>query len=150
MRLVQAANPDVVLVDIPADNPARAIQAIELLHQELPQSAVFAIGSLNQPQMIVQVMRMGGREFIGRPTTSTDLLEAFVRLTTSQGWVRKEGSRRKISRSVKPSQPKMENRSEAARDEPRNKGVNNQTKQTWWERFVKHHIVDEYPYSDES
>jgi len=35
MRRVQAANPDVLLVDIPGDNSAPAMRAIELLHQEL-------------------------------------------------------------------------------------------------------------------
>ena len=59
MRRVQAATPDVLLVDIPGDNPAAAMRAIELLHQELPDSAVFAIGNLNQPQVIVSAMRAG-------------------------------------------------------------------------------------------
>src|ERR1700691_1371868 len=93
---VQAANPDVLLVDIPADNPALAMRAVELLRQELPDSAVFAIGSLNQPQVIVNAMRAGAREFIERPTTTTDLLEAFVRLTTAQRRVQKEGPRGKV------------------------------------------------------
>ncbi len=96
MRRVQAATPEVLLVDIPSDNPLPAMRAIELLHQELPESAVFAIGSLNQPQTIVSAMRSGAREFIERPTTTTDLLEAFVRLTTAQRRVHKEGPRGKI------------------------------------------------------
>jgi pilus assembly protein CpaE len=96
MRRVQAANPEVLLVDIPADNSLPAMRTIELLHQELPESAVFAIGSLNQPQVIVSAMRAGAREFIERPTTTTDLLEAFVRLTTSQRRVQKEGPRGKV------------------------------------------------------
>src|SRR5208283_5149215 len=96
MRRVQAANPDVLLVDIPADNHAIAMRAIELLRQEMPDSAVFAIGGLNQPQTIVNAMRAGAREFIERPTTTTDLLEAFVRLTTAQRRVQKEGPRGKI------------------------------------------------------
>src|SRR5271170_2118417 len=95
-RRVQAASPDVVLVDIPADNPTTAMRAVELLRQELPDSAVFAIGSLNQPQVIVSAMRAGAREFIERPTTTTDLLEAFVRLTTAQRKVKKEGPRGKV------------------------------------------------------
>src|SRR5271168_2734896 len=95
-RRVQAANPDVLLVDIPADSPSTAMRAVELLHQELPDSAVFAIGSLNQPQVIVSAMRAGAREFIERPTTTTDLLEAFVRLTTAQRRVQKEGPRGKV------------------------------------------------------
>ncbi len=96
MRRVQTANPEVLLVDIPGDNPAPAMRTIELLHQELPECAIFAIGSLNQPQVIVSAMRAGAREFIERPTTTTDLLEAFVRLTTAQRRVHKEGPRGKV------------------------------------------------------
>src|SRR5467141_322502 len=92
----QAMNPDVTLIDIPSDAPAPALQAIELLQQELSDSAVFAIGSMAQPQMIVHAMRSGAREFIERPTTTTDLLEAFVRLTTAQRKVPHEGSRGRV------------------------------------------------------
>jgi len=96
MRRVKAATPDVTLVDIPADNPPLGLRTIELLHQEMPEIAVFAIGNLNQPQVIVNAMRAGAREFIERPTTTTDLLEAFVRLTTAQRRVRQEGPRGKV------------------------------------------------------
>jgi pilus assembly protein CpaE len=96
MRRVRAANPDVTLVDIPADNPIVALRAIELLHQEMPEGAMFAIGSLTQPQIIVNAMRAGAREFIERPTTTTDLLEAFVRLTTAQRRLHQEGTRGKV------------------------------------------------------
>lgn len=95
-RRVKTANPDVTLVDIPADNPMLALRAIELLHQEMPEAALFAIGNLNQPQVIVNAMRAGAREFIERPTTTTDLLEAFVRLTTAQRKSRQEGIRGKV------------------------------------------------------
>jgi pilus assembly protein CpaE len=95
-RRVHAANPDVTLVDIPADNPSLALRAIELLHQEMPEAAIFAIGNLNQPQIIVNAMRAGAREFIERPTNTTDMLEAFVRLTTAQRRGRQEGIRGKV------------------------------------------------------
>jgi pilus assembly protein CpaE len=96
MRRVRTANPDVTLVDIPADNPQTALRAIELLHQELPDGAIFGIGNLNQPQVIVNAMRAGAREFIERPTNTTDLLEAFVRLTAAQRRVKQEGPRGKV------------------------------------------------------
>src|SRR2546422_4109161 len=96
VRRIQAANPEVILVDIPADNAALPLRAIELLHQELPDSALFAIGSMAQPQVIVHAMRSGAREFIERPTTTTDLLEAFVRLTTAQRKTHREGARGKV------------------------------------------------------
>ena len=95
-RRVRSANPDVTLVDIPSDNATVALRAIELLHQEMPDTAIFAIGVLNHPQVIVNAMRAGAREFIERPTTTTDLLEAFVRLTSAQRRGRQEGLRGKV------------------------------------------------------
>jgi pilus assembly protein CpaE len=96
MRRIQAANPDVVLVDIPPDNAVMALRTVELIHQEIPEPAVFAIGSLSHPQVIVSSMRSGAREFIERPTTTTDLLEAFVRLTAAQRKMHREESRGKV------------------------------------------------------
>lgn len=96
VRRVQSAHPDAVLVDIPADNPTPALHAIELLHQELPDSALFAVGTLAQPQVIVNSMRAGASEFVERPATTTDLLEAFVRLTTARRKLGREESRGKI------------------------------------------------------
>ena len=96
IRRVRSANPDVTLVDIPADNSAIALRAIELLHQEMPDAAIFAIGTLHQPQTIVNAMRAGAREFIERPTNTNAVLEAFVRLTSAQRRSRQEGIRGKV------------------------------------------------------
>src|SRR6266702_2388237 len=59
VRRMQDAHPDVVLLDIPSADAASALRAIEVLHQELPRTVVFAIGSLTQPQTIVMAMRSG-------------------------------------------------------------------------------------------
>ncbi|MBZ5598039.1 MAG: AAA family ATPase [Acidobacteriia bacterium] len=96
VRRIHSANPDVILVDIPPDSATLALRTIELLHQELPDSALFAIGSMSQPHVIVNAMRSGAREYIERPTTTTDLLEAFVRLTAAQRRVHREGARGKV------------------------------------------------------
>ena len=96
VRRVRAANPDVTLVDIPGDNATPALRAIELLHQEMPDAAIFAVGNLKQPQVIVNAMRVGAREYVERPTTTTDLLEAFVRLTSAQRRTHQEGLRGKV------------------------------------------------------
>ena len=93
---VQAMHPDAILIDIPTDSPTPALNAIELFHQEMADTAVFAIGTLSQPQLIVSAMRVGAKEFIERPTTTTDLLEAFVRLTTNQRKVKRDGPRGKV------------------------------------------------------
>ena len=96
IRRVRAANPDVTLVDIPADNAPTALRSIELLHQEMPDTSIFAIGTLNQPQVIVNAMRAGAREFIERPTNTADLMDAFVRMQASQRKGRNEGIRGKV------------------------------------------------------
>jgi pilus assembly protein CpaE len=98
VRRIQSASPEVVLIDVPADGAASAIRSIEILHQELrdPAPAIFAIGSMSQPQVIVSAMRSGAKEYIERPTTATDLLEAFVRLTATQRKTSREGPRGKV------------------------------------------------------
>ncbi len=96
IRKTQAFAPNVILVDIATDGTSAALRAIELLHQEFPDSAVFAIGSMAQSQLIVSAMRAGAREYIERPTTTTDLLEAFVRLTSTRRKPGHETSRGKI------------------------------------------------------
>ena len=96
LRRVRSANPAVVLVDVPSESPALALRCVELIHQELTGAVIFAVGSMSQPQTIVSAMRAGAREYIERPTTTTDLLEAFVRLTTSQRKVESEGPRGKV------------------------------------------------------
>jgi pilus assembly protein CpaE len=96
LRKTQVFAPDVVLVDIANDGIPTALRAVELLHQELPDAAVFAVGSMTQPQLIVNAMRAGVREYIERPTTTTDLLDAFVRLTATRRKPGREGSRGKV------------------------------------------------------
>ena len=93
---VQGLQPDVILVDIPADAATAALNTIEVFHQEMPGTAVFAIGTMSQPQLIVSAMRVGAKEFIERPTTTTDLLEAFVRLSSNQRKVKRDGPRGKV------------------------------------------------------
>jgi pilus assembly protein CpaE len=96
IRRTQSFAPDVILVDIASDGVTAALRAVELLHQELPDSAIFAVGPMTQPQLIISAMRAGVREYIERPTTTTDLLEAFVRLTATRRKPGRENSRGKV------------------------------------------------------
>ncbi len=96
VRRIQSSHPDVVLVDVPEDNPILALRTIELLQQESPEVAVFAVGGVSQPQVIITAMRAGAREYLQRPTTTTDLLEAFVRLSSAQPKVQRAETRGKV------------------------------------------------------
>jgi pilus assembly protein CpaE len=96
LRKALTFRPDVILVDIPTGESATALRALELLHQEFPEAALFALGSMGQPQLIVNAMRAGATEYIERPPTTTDLLEAFVRLTSARRKPGRETSRGKL------------------------------------------------------
>jgi pilus assembly protein CpaE len=96
LRRVQSANPAVVLVDVPLENHTLALRCIELIHLEVSHAVIFAVGSMAQPQVIVSAMRAGAREYIERPTTTNELLEAFIRLTTAQRKVDREGPRGRV------------------------------------------------------
>ncbi|MGA9643958.1 MAG: cellulose synthase operon protein YhjQ/BcsQ [Terriglobales bacterium] len=96
LRRTQGFAPDVVLIDIAADQVASALRTVELLHQEIPATSIFVVGAMTQPHLIVSAMRAGAREFVERPTTTTDLLEAFVRLTASRRKPGRESARGKV------------------------------------------------------
>ena len=93
MRRLQEEHADVVVLDIPLNDAPSALRSIEVLHQELPRTALFAVGSLTQPQTIVTAMRSGAREFLERPLTTNMLLEAFVRLSATQNSAQRNGVR---------------------------------------------------------
>ncbi len=96
LRRIQDLKPDVILVDIPKQSPGPAVHAIELFRTELPAAAVFAVGETSQAQVIITAMRSGAREFLERPTTTTNLLECFVRLTSAQRKSQRSGQRGKL------------------------------------------------------
>jgi pilus assembly protein CpaE len=96
IRKTKTLAPDIVMVDIGSNDATMALRAVEFLHQELPESAIFAIGPLTQPQLIVNAMRVGVREYIERPTSTSDLLEAFVRLTATRRKPGRESTRGKV------------------------------------------------------
>lgn len=96
LRRLHDLRPDVVVLDIPPASVTPALRAIELLHQELPKAGIFAIGEMSQPQTIVSAMRMGAHEFLERPTNTSALLEAFVRLTAAQRKARGSEQRGKV------------------------------------------------------
>src|ERR1700719_48920 len=96
IRKTKTLAPDSVMVDIGSNYAKMPLRAVESLHQELPESAIFAIGPLTQPQLIVNAMRAGVREYIERPTSTSDLLEAFVRLTATRRKPGRESTRGKV------------------------------------------------------
>lgn len=84
IRRLQGLAPEVIIVDIPKQGADAVLHAIELLHANVPKSAIVAVGDTSQPHLIISAMRAGAREFLERPTSTTAMLDAFVRLTSAE------------------------------------------------------------------
>lgn len=84
LRQIQDQRAEVVVVDIPLENPQRAIKAIELIQANTLQLAIFANGSMQQPTAIVAAMRAGAGEYLDHAAGSEALLEALTRFSSSR------------------------------------------------------------------
>src|SRR6202035_4940787 len=84
LRQIQDLRAEVVVVDIPAQNPQRAIRVIELLQANTLQLAIFANGSMQQPTTIVATMRAGAGEYLDESAGSEALLEALTRFSSNR------------------------------------------------------------------
>jgi pilus assembly protein CpaE len=96
VRRLQELKPEIMLVDLVPKEASAALRAIEVLRAGCPRSAVFAAGEMMQPQLIVSAMRAGAQEFLPRPATTAQLLDAFNRFVSAQRKVRATGRRGQI------------------------------------------------------
>jgi pilus assembly protein CpaE len=94
VRQIQDQHTEIVLIDVNADEPPRAIRAIELIRATTNDVAIFAIGEMRNPMTIVGAMRAGAGEFIDRLTGTEALLEAFTRYSASRSKTRSSGKAR--------------------------------------------------------
>ncbi|MGA8213086.1 MAG: cellulose synthase operon protein YhjQ/BcsQ [Candidatus Sulfotelmatobacter sp.] len=84
LRQIQDLRAEVVVVDIPAENPQRAIKTIELIQANTLQLAIFANGTMQQPTTIVASMRAGAGEYLDDSAGSEALLEALTRFSSNR------------------------------------------------------------------
>jgi Flp pilus assembly CpaE family ATPase len=96
LRQLQDLRAEVVLVDIGALNSQRAIRSIELIHGNLPEITIFAVGEMNQPTIIVSAMRAGAGEFLDRSCTREALVEAFTRYASSQSRAQRSSGKARV------------------------------------------------------
>lgn len=96
MRQLQQMRPEVVLVDIAPGEAEAGLSAIEVLAKEPKEAAVFAIGELKDPQVIIRAMRAGASEYLDRELSSGALLEALARLHASLQGQKTGGARGKL------------------------------------------------------
>lgn len=87
-RQVQELEPDVVIIDIPPREVNVPLHLIEFLHGQFPQTAIFAVGDMTRRQTIVDAMRSGACEFLERPPSTNNLIDAFNRIAAKWKGVR--------------------------------------------------------------
>ena len=76
-RQLVDADPEIVVIDI--GESAAALQTLQVLHTALPNSRLLVTSSVTDPQLIIELMRAGVREFLPSPVTQDALLQAFNR-----------------------------------------------------------------------
>jgi len=81
LRQIQELHAEIVMIDVAPASAQRAISAIEVLHATT-RIAIFANGSMQQPQNIVAAMRAGAGEFLDDSAGVEPLLEALTRFSS--------------------------------------------------------------------
>jgi pilus assembly protein CpaE len=84
LRQLQDSRAEIVIVDIPAQDPLRAVHTIELIRATTQQIAIFANGEMTRPASIVASMRAGASEYLDHSAGSEPLLEALTRFSSSR------------------------------------------------------------------
>jgi pilus assembly protein CpaE len=96
LRQIQDVRSEVVLVDIDPQNVQRAIHAIEMIHGSTAEIAIFAIGTMNNPETIVSAMRAGAREYLERNAPAESIVDAFTRFSSARGRSRNASGRARV------------------------------------------------------
>jgi pilus assembly protein CpaE len=78
-RMGESSAPNVCLIDFDQDRQ-RAVHTAERIHEKLPNTAIFAVSSEPQPELIIQAMRCGCSEYLIKPMGHEQLLEAMARV----------------------------------------------------------------------
>lgn len=71
--------PDICIVDFDRDR-RKAAQAAENIHSAAPETAIFAVSTDAQPDLIIQAMRSGCSEYLLKPMGREQLLNAVARV----------------------------------------------------------------------
>jgi pilus assembly protein CpaE len=96
LRQIQDLKAEVVLVDIDAQNVDRAFRAIELIHNNTNEIAIFAVGPMTHPETIVSAMRSGAREYLEQNVPPEPLIKAFERFAASRSKARTSAGRARV------------------------------------------------------
>lgn len=76
-RQLVDTDPEIIVIDI--GESAAALQTLQVIHTAIPNARLLVTSSVTDPQLIIELMRAGVREFLPSPLTQDSLLQAFNR-----------------------------------------------------------------------
>ena len=76
-RQLVDAEPELIVIDI--GESAAGLQTLQVIHTALPNARLLVTSSVSDPQLIIELMRAGVREFLPHPLTGDAILQAFNR-----------------------------------------------------------------------
>jgi len=76
-RKLVDADPEIIVIDI--GESTAALQTLQVVHTAIPNARLLVTSSVADPQLIIELMRAGVREFLPSPLTQEALLQAFNR-----------------------------------------------------------------------
>jgi len=77
--VVAQTKPDIGVVAID-NNPAKALELVEHLHEASPECSILVLSSSTDGNLILRAMRAGAKEFLSQPVKLEDLVQALDRI----------------------------------------------------------------------
>jgi pilus assembly protein CpaE len=88
LRFIEG-RPEVIIVDM--EEPRATIQALEILHVALPECWLLVSSAINDPELIIEAMRAGAREYLVKPIQPGSLDQALRRYLAEKERTQKKG-----------------------------------------------------------
>jgi len=79
---LKETNPEIVLFE--AMEPASAVETVSALNRALSDPWLLVISQDNDPQLIIEAVRAGAREFLAQPVSAESLTQSFDRYLTER------------------------------------------------------------------
>jgi pilus assembly protein CpaE len=77
LRMVRGLMPDLLLLEMPANQVTQTLEAIQRVRAEQPHTGIILSSYEVSPNVILESMRAGAQEFVSRPVDPTELGKAF-------------------------------------------------------------------------
>jgi DNA-binding NarL/FixJ family response regulator len=86
LELAQSLKPDIILLDISMKD-SNGLDALEELHQELPDSKVLILSMHTEPQMVMRALESGARGYLLKDATATEIEHALHALRSDKRYL---------------------------------------------------------------